>query len=246
MPVLSNRADQEQHAGGRDQHADPVGRDIGRHAGGLLALGQAFDAKRIDHDVLRRRHRRDQQRAERDEQRRARRIRQRQQQDRADQQQLREHQPAPPAAERAREDRHMQRVDQRRPDKFQRVGRADQREQPDGAEIDAGFAHPHQQRRSRQRQRQPGRKAEQQHDQHARLQVYRPRLAPGGGGACGRCWRCGVRCGHGSGVSRDSATKRLSSPGFKPGDDSGVCSFASLLPRLQLARHGEQLRRPAR
>ena len=89
----------------------------------------------------------------------------------ADQQQLREHQPAAAAAERAGEERHMQRIDQRRPEKLQRVGRADQREQPDGAEIDAGFAHPYQQRRSRQRQRQPGGKAEQQHDQHARLQI---------------------------------------------------------------------------
>ena len=167
------RAHHEQRARGRDQHADAIGRDIGRHAGGLLALGQAFDAKRIDHDVLGRRHRRDQQRAERHEQRRARRIGQRQQQDRADQQQLREHQPAAPAAEGAREERHMQRIDQRRPEKFQRVGRADQREQPDGAEIDAGFAHPHQQRRPRQRQRQAGRKAEQQHDQHAPLQIHR-------------------------------------------------------------------------
>jgi len=37
----------------------------------------------------------------------------------------------------------MQRIDQRRPEKFQRVGRADQREQADGAEVDAGFAHPY-------------------------------------------------------------------------------------------------------
>ena len=182
MPVLSKRAHQKQHAGGRDQQADPVGGDVGGHAGGLLALGQALDAKRIDHDVLGRGHRRDQQRAERDEQRRACRIGQREQQDRADQQQLREHQPAAAAAESAREDRHMQRIDQRRPDEFQRVGRADQRKQPDGAEIDAGFAHPDQQRRSRQRQRQPGRKAEHQHDQHARLQINGPRLAPGGRG----------------------------------------------------------------
>ena len=58
MPMSSKRAHQEQHAGGRDQHADAVGRDVGRHAGGLFALGQAFDAERIDHDVLRRRRRR--------------------------------------------------------------------------------------------------------------------------------------------------------------------------------------------
>ena len=155
---------------------------------------------------------RDQQRTERHEQRRARRIGQREQQDRGDQQQLREHQPAAAAAEQRGEERHMQRVDQRRPDEFQRVGRADQREQPDGAEIDAGLAHPHQERRSRQRQRQPRRKAEHQHDQHARLQVDGRRLAPGRGGAAAafsgeaavipvRSWR---------GVSRDSRSLPLS------------------------------------
>src|ERR1700737_27095 len=51
-------ADDEQRPRRRDQHADPVGRDIGRHAGGLLAFGQALDAKRIDPNVLGRGHHR--------------------------------------------------------------------------------------------------------------------------------------------------------------------------------------------
>ena len=174
--------DDEQRAGGRDQHADAIGRDIGCHAGGLLALGQALDAEGIDHDVLRRRHRRHQQRAERDIERRARGIGQRQEQDRDNQQQLREQQPAAPPAERAGEQRHMQRIHQRRPEEFQRVRRADKSEQPDGAEIDAGFPHPHQQGRPRQRQRQPGGEAEKQHDQHPRLQVHGEAVAPRGGG----------------------------------------------------------------
>ena len=67
-------ADQKQRAGGRDQHADAIGGDIGRHAGGLLAFVQAFDPEGIDDDVLRRRSGRDQQRAERDQPRRDRRI----------------------------------------------------------------------------------------------------------------------------------------------------------------------------
>ena len=71
-PERLEAADQEQRAGGRDQHADAIGRDVGRHAGGLLVLGQALDAEGVDDDVLRRRGGRDQQRAERD-QRRARR-----------------------------------------------------------------------------------------------------------------------------------------------------------------------------
>ena len=120
-------------------------------------------------------------------------IGQRQQQDRGHQQQLREHQPAAPAAEPARQHGTCKRIDQRRPQEFQRVGRADQREQPDGAEIDAVSLHPHQQRRSRQRQRQPGRKAEQQHDQHARLQIDRQAFAPGGAGRRDDRWSGGCR-----------------------------------------------------
>ena len=98
---------------------------------------------------------------------------------------------------------------------FKRVGRADQREQADGAEIDAGFAHPHQQRRSRQRQRQAGGEAEQQHDQHARLQIDGEAVAPGGGGL-----RCGHACARyrvlkscrvlaDSGVKNDTVIARL-------------------------------------
>ena len=59
--------------------------------------------------------------------------------DRRHQQDLREHQPAAAAAEQPRQHRHVERVGQRRPEEFQRVGRADQREQADGAEIDAGL-----------------------------------------------------------------------------------------------------------
>jgi len=43
---------------------------------------------------------------------------------------------------------------------------------------DAGFGHPDQQCGARQRQRQAGGKAEQQHDQHAALQIHRKPLAP--------------------------------------------------------------------
>jgi len=78
----------------------------------------------------------------------------------------------------------MQRVRERRPKKFQRVGGSNQREQADSAEIDAGFAHPDQQRRAGKRQRQPGGKAEEHHDEDAALQVDRDGVAPvrGGGG----------------------------------------------------------------
>src|ERR1700722_19021562 len=57
--------------------------------------------------------------------------------DRGDEQELRQQQPAAAAAEEPRQQRHVERIDQRRPQKFDRIGRADQREQADGAEIDA-------------------------------------------------------------------------------------------------------------
>ena len=62
-PQPSKSAHEEQCARGRDQDADTVSRDIGRHAGGLLAFGQAFDAEGVDDDVLGRRRGRDQERA---------------------------------------------------------------------------------------------------------------------------------------------------------------------------------------
>ncbi len=83
----------------------------------------------------------DQKRADRDEQRRDRRI--------ADSprstiaaisKSLRQQQPAAAPAEAPRQERNVERVDQRRPEEFDGVGRADQREQADGAEIDAGLA----------------------------------------------------------------------------------------------------------
>ena len=76
--------------------------------------------------------------------------------DRGDQQELREHEPAATSAEQPREQRHVERIDQRRPQKLDGVGRADQREQPDGPEVDAGLAHPYQQGRARQGERQAG------------------------------------------------------------------------------------------
>ena len=175
-PWASIAAHEKQRAGGRNQHADAIGGDVRRHAGGLLVLRQALDAEGVDHDVLRRRGGGDQQRAERDQPRRSGRIAGAEEHDRRHQQDLREHQPAAAAAEPARQQRHVERVGQRRPQEFHGVGRADQREQADGAEVDAGFAHPHQQRRARQRQRQAGREAEEHHDQHARLEVDRQRV----------------------------------------------------------------------
>ncbi len=57
--------------------------------------------------------------------------------DRGDEQKLRQQEPAAAAAEEPRQQRYVERIDQRRPEKFDRIGRADQREQADGAEIDS-------------------------------------------------------------------------------------------------------------
>ena len=98
--------------------------------------------------------------------------------DRGHQQELREHQPAAAAADSARQHRHVERIDQRRPEELDGVGHADQREQADGAEVDAGLGHPDRQRRAGQRERQARREAEKHHDQHARPQIDRERLGP--------------------------------------------------------------------
>ena len=106
--------------------------------------------------------------------------------DRRDQQELRKNQPAAPPAEQRRQHRHVERIDDRRPQELDGVGRADEREQADGAEIDARFPHPDQQRRAGQRKRQPGGEAEEQHDQHARLEIDRERVGEARAGAA-RC-----------------------------------------------------------
>ncbi len=188
-------AHQKQRARGGGQHADPVRGHIGGHAGGLLALVETFDAEGVDDDVLRGGRGGDQQRANATTHQGAARIAEREEDDRRDQQKLGEHEPASPSPEQPRQHRHVERIDHRRPQELDGVGRADQREQADGAEIDAGFAHPHRQRRARQRQRQPGREAEEQHDQHARLEIDRERVNETRPGRCG-LRRRGHRCSH--------------------------------------------------
>ena len=95
---------------------------------------QAFDAERIDDDVLRRGGGRDQQRAERDEPRRRSPDRSRPSNTIAAISRICDSTSQPrrrPSS--ARQHRHVERIDQRRPEKFDGVGRADEREQADGA-----------------------------------------------------------------------------------------------------------------
>ena len=175
---FTKSAHDEQRARGRDQDANAVGRDIGRHAGGLLALGQAFDAEGVDDDILGRGSGRHQQCRPED------RvpghfgwIAKGEQHDGRHHRDLRHHEPAAAATEQTRKHRRVERVHHRRPEEFDGVGRAHQREQADSLEIDPGLPHPEPQRRARQRQRQPSREAEKQHDQHARLEIDRQRFA---------------------------------------------------------------------
>ena len=73
--------------------------------------------------------------------------------------------------------------------------------QADGADVDAAVGHPHAQRLGRQRQRQPRREAEQQHDADARAGVDRERGHQGCEPGCARSrwagsWGSGGRaCG---------------------------------------------------
>ena len=79
--------------------------------------------------------------------------------------------------------RDVERIDNGRPQEFDRVGQTDQGEQADGAEIDSAVGHPHRQRLAGQRQRQPRREPEQHHDQHARPEIDGHRVEESGGAA---------------------------------------------------------------
>ena len=131
----------------RHQHADAIGGDEIGHAGGLRIGRQIFDAEGVDDDVLRCRGCGHEQCCERDHQRRPHRILEAEEQDRRDEQKLGENEPAAAMAERLAQDRHLEGVDDRRPQEFDGVGDADQREQPDGLEVDADILHPQEQRR---------------------------------------------------------------------------------------------------
>jgi len=59
---------------------------------------------------------------------------------------LREHEPAAAVAERFAQDWNLEGIDDGRPEEFDSVRDAYQREEADGAEIDADILHPQQQR----------------------------------------------------------------------------------------------------
>ncbi len=160
-------------AGARSQHADAIGGDIAGHARGLLVDGERLHAVGIDDDVLRRRGEGDDERAEADHPWGIDRVARAEKDDRRHQHELRGNQPRAAAAKTARQSWHLPSVDHRCPDELERVRQAGERQQADGAEVDAAVGHPHAQRLARQRQRQTGGKAEQHDDEHAGAQVDR-------------------------------------------------------------------------
>ena len=110
-------------------------------------------------------------RTKRDQKRRSNGIERTEKDDRDGEDDLREDQPPPSAAERTGKERRVERVDHRCPDEFDCVGQADKREESDCPEIDSAFGHPDRERRAGKGERQAGRKAEQQDDEHARPQI---------------------------------------------------------------------------
>ena len=162
---------QGDHACGRHQQPDPVGGNVAGHAGRLLLWRQALDAIGIDDDVLRCRCKGNQQGSAAHDQGARQRIARAEKDDGAHRQQLRGQQPAAPAAEPARQPRRVKRIDDGRPQKFDRVGQTGKAEKANGAEIDAAVGQPQPQRFAGQRQGKTARKSKQQHDQHARAQI---------------------------------------------------------------------------
>ena len=172
-------AHQEQRAGARNQHADTIGGDVRRHAGGLFVFRKAFDAEGVDHDVLRRRSGRDQQcpnatRAGED-------AGSRTQEDtiapisriwvNTSQPRRRPSRRDSRGTSSASTSGRPQRIRPCRAYRRARTGRWCEISTPDSR-------HPHQQRCAGQRQRQPGRKPEQHDDQHARLEIDRHAVEP--------------------------------------------------------------------
>jgi hypothetical protein len=168
-------ADDTHHTGRRYEQRKPVGHDIAAHPGGLLVGAQALHPEGVDHDVLGGRDRGDEHRGKGDQQRRSQRIEPAEHDDRRDQQQLGEYEPAPAPAQKPAEHRDAPGIDKGSPQELQRVGKPGQRIEPDRRQVDADVGHPQHQRRGGQRQRQPGREAEQRHDEHLPLEIDRDR-----------------------------------------------------------------------
>ena len=104
-------------------------------------------------------------------------------QDRQRQRRLDHQRPAAPPPEPRRDPRQRQPVDHRRPQEFEAVGKAHQREQPDRGQRHADIGEAQRQRRAGQRQRQSARKPHQQDRDEARLAVDRQRRP-----TIARCW----------------------------------------------------------
>jgi hypothetical protein len=141
-PESDEATHQEQRAGARNQHRDAIGGDVRRHAGGLLVLGQAFDAERIDDNVLRGRGGCDQQGCAGDKPWRRGRVVDRKQYDRDEQKDLRQHKPPAAPPEQAREQGDIKCVDCWRPQRLRPIRRSHGCEQADRPDVHAGFRHP--------------------------------------------------------------------------------------------------------
>ena len=122
-----------------EQHADAVAVDVERGAQPQFVVVQAFAAVSVDDDILRGREKRHNQRGNRNPVEMVRRgLRQTQRGKRCCQPKLHCNQPAAPPPEAWQGIA----IKQRRPQKFQRVGQADQREQADIGELDAAILEP--------------------------------------------------------------------------------------------------------
>ncbi len=162
---------QIQRAGaGRDQ-AEAIA-DLGhRGAGALFGRVQQFDAIGVDDDILAGRQEGHDHGPEGSAVQIDGRIAGAEPKQCADQPELDQRQPGAAPAEQPAQQRDRQPVDQRRPEEFERVGQADQAEQPDIGEAEMRLGQPDLERAARQQERQPAGKPHQQHDQDARLQI---------------------------------------------------------------------------
>ena len=122
-----------------------------------------FDAPSIDDDVLRGTRKGGNSRQQREQSNGSRRVQGSQRHKRQPNQRLDRHQPTPPAPQ-SPEKGHTAPINQRRPEEFEGVSEADEREDAHRFQVDAGFPQPSIERSEQQRVRQAGRHTVNKHN----------------------------------------------------------------------------------
>ena len=139
----------------------------GRRHDALQIGAGGIDAPSVDDDVLGRGADRNEEGAEAEEDEAARRVGRGHEREREGDGDLRRDHPRAPAADACAEDRHVETVDERRPEEFQGVGERQIAEEADRLDVHVRIGEPRRECAEHEQQRQAGREAEGQHQDDA-------------------------------------------------------------------------------